>query len=66
MLRGIVLIPRLMQPEWFRRFVRTVDFYVVIPAGSGCWDKTCHEPLYIGIYLPLFSASPKQTESEEQ
>jgi hypothetical protein len=59
LLRGVVLVPGLMRPEWFRRFVRTVDVYFVIPAGA-CpeWPASMHEPLTVGIYLPLFSASP--------
>jgi hypothetical protein len=47
-----------MRPEWYRRFVRTVDFHVVILAASGCWNKQCHEPLFVGLYLPLLYCSP--------
>jgi hypothetical protein len=59
LLRGVVLVPGLMRPEWFRRFVRTVDVSFVLPAGS-CpeWTTSMHEPLTVGIYLPLFRASP--------
>ena len=57
-LRGVVLISRLMRPYWFRRFVRTVDCYFVIPAGSACWPKENHEPLYVGLFLPLLRYRP--------
>jgi hypothetical protein len=57
-LRGIVLVPRLMRPEWYRRFVRIVDLYFVIPAGSGLWGSDKHEPLVVGLYLPLLRHSP--------
>ena len=58
-LRGVVLIPCLLRPEWFRRFRRTVDFYFFIPAGSiPAWPSLMHEPLTIGVYLPLLRFSP--------
>jgi hypothetical protein len=59
LLRGVVLLPGRMRPEWFRRFVRTVDVYFVIPVGS-CpkWPTFMHEPLTVSICLPLFRASP--------
>jgi hypothetical protein len=57
-LRGLVLIPRLMQPWWIRRFTRTVDFYFVLPAGTECWPKENHEPVYVGVILPLLRYRP--------
>jgi hypothetical protein len=35
-----------------------VDFYFVVPAGSGLWGKDKHEPLMVGLYLPLLRHSP--------
>jgi hypothetical protein len=57
-LGGIVLVPRLKSPEWFRRFARTVDVCFVTPAGSGVWRKDCHEPLHVGLCPPLLQCSP--------
>jgi hypothetical protein len=58
-LRGVVLVPSLLRPEWFRRFRRTVDFYFFVPAGSiPAWPASMHEPLTIGIFLPLLRFSP--------
>jgi hypothetical protein len=57
-LRGVVLVPRLLTPEWFRRLSRVVDCFVVLPAGAGGWPLSCHEPLFIGLYLPLLRCSP--------
>jgi hypothetical protein len=58
-LRGVVLIPCLLHPEWFRRFRRTVDFFFFVPAGSiPAWPLHMHEPLTIGVYLPLLRFSP--------
>jgi hypothetical protein len=33
-LRGLVLVPSLLRPEWFHCFRWTVDFYFFVPAGS--------------------------------
>ena len=58
-LRGIVLVPGLLRPEWFRRFRRVVDFYFFAPAGAiDAWPKSMHEPLTIGVYLPLLRHDP--------
>jgi hypothetical protein len=58
-LRGVVLVPALLRPEWFRRFRRTVDFYFFVPAGSiPAWPASMHEPLTIGVFLPLLRFSP--------
>jgi hypothetical protein len=59
LLRGVVLIPSLLRPEWFRRFRRCADFYFFVPAGSiPAWPASMHEPLTIGIFLPLLRFSP--------
>ena len=59
LLRGVVLVPSLLRPEWFRRFRRCVDFYFFVPAGSILgWPSSMHEPLTVGIFLPLLRFSP--------
>jgi hypothetical protein len=57
-LRGIVLIPRLLKPEWFRRFARLVDCYFVVSAGTPVWGREMLEPLFVGLYLPLLRYRP--------
>jgi hypothetical protein len=58
-LRGVVLIPQLLQPEWTRRFTRVVDFYFVIQAGAiPEWPDKMHEALTVGIFLPLLRCKP--------
>lgn len=57
-LRGAIMVPRLMKPEWFRRFVRMVDVYFVIQPGSSIWPKHMHEPLIVGLFLPLLRCEP--------
>ena len=59
LLRGVVIVPHLLSHEWFRRFSRIVDVYFQIPAGGiPEWPSQMHEPLTIGLYLPLFRFQP--------
>ena len=59
LLKGVVLIPNLLAPEWMRRFTRIVDVHFIIPAGAiPEWPSSMHESLTIGIYLPLFRYCP--------
>ena len=55
---AIVLVPMLMSPSWFRRFIRSVDVYFVVKAGVPCWPSAMHEPLLIGLSLPLLRHQP--------
>ena len=51
---GIVIIPVIMQPYWFNRFLKVTDIYLFIPAGSITeWPANMQEALTIGIYLPF-------------
>jgi hypothetical protein len=55
---AIILVPMLMSPSWFRRFIRSVDVYFVVKAGAPCWPAAMHEPLMIGLSLPLLRHQP--------
>lgn len=58
-LKGIFIVPHLLRTEWFRRFRRIVDCYFTIPAGTfPFWPANMHEPLTVGIYLPLLRFRP--------
>lgn len=59
LLTGVVLIPNFLETEWRRRFVKVVDFYFTIPAGAiPAWPSDMHEPLTVGVYLPLLRYEP--------
>ena len=59
LLTGIVLIPNLMMPEWYRRLSKTVDVHFRLPAGAlPEWPSCMHESLTVGIYLPVFRHRP--------
>jgi len=58
-LRGIVLVPTMMEEEWFRRFAKNVDLRFLVPAGSiPEWPACQYESLTVGVYLPLLHYRP--------
>ena len=57
--RGVVIVPTLLTPEWGRRFLRIVDIHFTIPAGAiPEWPESMHESLTIGLYFPLLRYNP--------
>ena len=58
MLWGIVIIP-VIQPDWFKRFVKVKDIYFFITTGSFTeWSANIHEALIIGLYSPILRNQP--------
>jgi hypothetical protein len=58
-LLGIVVIPLILKPDWFTRFVKTVDLYLFVPVGAmPDWPRSMHEGLTIGLYFPLLRYEP--------
>jgi hypothetical protein len=56
---GIVVVPLLLKPEWFRRYVKNVDLYFFIPVGAiDQWPTSMHEGLTSGVYFPLIRSNP--------
>jgi hypothetical protein len=56
----VVVIPRLLKPEWFRQLYKTCDLVFDIPPGSVCWPTNMYEPVVIGIVFPFLSRPPWQ------
>jgi len=54
----IFLIPRLYSPAWLRILYKLSDFTFAIPPCSQHWPRHMHEPLFIGISLPLIRCCP--------
>ena len=54
----IFLIPRLFTPRWSRLFHKLSDFVFHLPPGSSYWPCEMHEPLFVGISLPLTHRPP--------
>jgi hypothetical protein len=54
----IFLIPQLYSPSWLCMLYKLSNFVFVIPPGSRHWPSHMHEPLFIGISLPLVRCCP--------
>ena len=54
----IFLIPSLFSLAWLGIFYKLCDFTFIIPVGSPIWPKNMHEPLFVGISLPLIRSRP--------
>ena len=54
----IFVIPRLYSPLWLRLFYKLSDFVFRLSPGSNYWPHAMHEPLFVGISLPLSSRPP--------
>ena len=54
----IFVIPRLFTPRWMRLLYKLADFVFHIQPGSRVWPSDMHEPLFVGISLPLLSRFP--------
>ena len=59
MLWGIVIIHVVMQPDWFKWFVKVTNIYFFLPAVSiHEWPANMHEDLKIGLYFTLLRHQP--------
>jgi hypothetical protein len=59
LLIGSVLVRTVMQPEWFKRFVKVTDMYFFVPAGEKPeWPANMHEALTSGLYPPSPDINP--------
>jgi hypothetical protein len=54
----IFVIPRLFSPQWMQLLYKLADLVFHIPPGSPHWPCTMHEPLFVGIALPLLNRNP--------
>jgi hypothetical protein len=56
----VVVIPRLLKPEWFRQLYKTCDLVFDVPPGADCWPTNMYEPVVFGIVFPFLSRAPWQ------
>jgi hypothetical protein len=54
----MLLIPRLYSPLWLRLFYKLPNFVFHVSPGSRFWPSSMHEPLFVGISLPMLSRAP--------
>jgi hypothetical protein len=47
---GVVIVPIMLNPKWFKRFVKRMGFYLFIPACAiPEWWLSMHEGLTVGL-----------------
>ena len=54
----IVLIPKLVTPEWMSQLYKAADIIFSLPAGHPNWSLDEHEPLTIAICYPYLHRAP--------
>ena len=54
----VVLVPKLMSPEWLGLLHKTADIIFTLPVGHPNWDLNKHEPLTIAICFPYLYRAP--------
>ena len=56
----IVIVPHLMTAQWWKQLGKLCDLVFSVPVGTPFWNASQHEPLVLGISLPLISHRPWQ------
>ena len=56
----VVVIPRLMAPEWQRQLYKVSDLYIELPFGEHWEKKEQHEPLILAFVFPFLHFRPWQ------
>jgi hypothetical protein len=56
----IVLIPRLLTPEWLRQLYKVSDLVFSVPPSTSYWPEAMLEPLVVGLILPFTLSAPWQ------
>ena len=54
----VVVIPKLMTPEWLKQMYKLADIVMSVPARLDCWGPENYEPLMIAIVFPFLTHSP--------
>ena len=47
----VIVIPRLMLPQWRRLFNKVCDFTVEVSPGPSFWPDAMFEPMWVGVVL---------------
>ncbi len=54
----LVLIPRVMTALWRKMLGKICDLIFTVPVGMDVWSYSQHEPLIVGLFLPLSKHRP--------
>jgi hypothetical protein len=56
----LILLPRLMEPQWRKSVYKAADIVLSLPAGHAAWPKDMFEPLTIAFVFPFINHRPWQ------
>jgi hypothetical protein len=56
----IIVIPRLMTPEWLKQLYKEADLLFTVDANCPEWPEAMFEPLIIAVCFPFLSVDPWQ------
>jgi hypothetical protein len=56
----ILIVPRLMTPEWLKQLHKVSDIVFTLPLGSSAWSHEMYEPCLVGLTFPFLSITPWQ------
>jgi hypothetical protein len=56
----IVVIPRLLTPEWLRQLFKVSDIVFFIPPSTSFWPGAMLEPLVVALIFPFARSAPWQ------
>ena len=59
----ILIVPRLMTPEWLKQLHKVSDIVFTLPLGSSAWPHNMYEPCVVGLTFPFLSVAPWQLRS---
>jgi hypothetical protein len=50
----ILIVPRLMTPEWLKQLHKVSDIVFMLPLGLSAWSHEMYEPCLVGLTFPFF------------
>lgn len=63
--RHLFIVPRLMQPTYFKQLLKAADLVISIPVGHPAWPDEMYEPLTLAFVFPFLSYRPWQLRGSE-
>jgi hypothetical protein len=54
----LVIVPCLMTAKWRKMLLKICDLTFTVPLGADLWHNSQHEPLVVGLSLPLCRHAP--------
>lgn len=63
--RHLFIVPRLMQPTYFKQLLKAADLVISLPIGHPAWPEDMYEPLTLAFVFPFLNYRPWQLKGAE-